>query len=613
MLYKLSFLLTAFLCCTYLVSCTFQPSGSNYVEIDETDYGTSVPQIILSESSDTIAVPERVEFSYTVDTNVRRFYDVQIRLGNRSISSSSTKSGTFIIEPRDFDTGFHELIIRTVASTNTGSLADKLQAEALAFEKKWVVEIDNATPSEIPISEIEIVDGALFVNFDEYERINFDRYEIERTPFGLNLWKKIITIDSTHITRFRDYQFVYGKSNYRVKVVAKNGRASTGPVYTFELQPAQIMVEYDKNTMGNTITWGKPKIYKNISGYELSTVVDNQLIWSTENINDTTYYTDVAKFGNATILRLRMKAIKPPFRDFEVTVGERIDFLSGINSRISGLEYIQSQNEYFIFDGSKFYLLDLDNNNVNHTSAQLYRNAFKFGNKLIGSTRQSGWDSFMEIIDPANLNILETHHPSDFSNYEDYIFNMDANDEGMVMFNHAYYRSPTIYVDSLSIYNTNTRNLVQTFEGKLDLSVILNDNFALVYESLYKIQGDSLDYLLSTSERVFYSDLDSSQELHLFSHNKQFRSFKLLKVNLLTNSISETNNLSSYAETVIKVLPDSKTAIFVSDQNEDRKIEIINYETMALLRTIDISDESFYKIFYANGYLFDRNGFFIQL
>lgn len=159
-----------------LGSCDFESDEDFFVEVEPT---VSVSSVSLNDflDQDTILIFQPTEFAFEVTTSPGKLREIEIRLNERVLFSSTVASGMFKLNQSDLVTGHYQLVVRMVVSSGSGSLADRLGSETKQVWKNWVLSIDVEPPPK-PVVTLGEENQMLAVRWQPYKKKNFLKYVV---------------------------------------------------------------------------------------------------------------------------------------------------------------------------------------------------------------------------------------------------------------------------------------------------------------------------------------------------------------------------------------------------------------------------------------------------
>jgi hypothetical protein len=282
-------------------ACTYAPEEEYFKDVPQTD-----PVVSLSlnsyDNADTIYLWSHTNFSYNLDPGKGKLERVEILIDDAVIRTATTPQGDFIMDYYNwFKTGTYELKLQFVASSGTGSLAEKVGAEKIQVWRKWVLVIDAERPQTPHITFSE-ENGFLKINWPKYTKPNFVRYSIIKSNgYGNETGRQISNRDENF---WIDSTYVGGYSSnpqYRVWVESKIGSTASDDAYKYDpvsftagpLNPLDSTV---------TVTWNKVKYPGALASYTVSE--SGTELYRTTEANDTSVTVKLKSivFGTEDIL-----------------------------------------------------------------------------------------------------------------------------------------------------------------------------------------------------------------------------------------------------------------------------------------------------------------------
>ncbi|MBW6537885.1 MAG: hypothetical protein K0B11_22955, partial [Mariniphaga sp.] len=287
-----------------IASCEYQLNSENFREIAPPDT-TQTINVSLSpfETQYMFTIPAYV--TYDLNTFGLTVYNVGFFVGEQSIHQGNTQTGNFMFEPSPWGIGVETMTMVVTTNTNTGSLADLLGVEGLVFQHSWEVLLDGGNPIPVEITSIENKNGVLEIEWEKYERFNFQKYILYKN-FGEVEWEgekhKIAEINNQEIHRFADSSFVGETGIYWVEIYASNQKA-VSQRQRFDHPFPQLDTTWVSGGSAR-FTWTKNDFYNAVEKVTLS-MPDyypnpDIVLFSSENLNDTAVVVDNLRFGSET-------------------------------------------------------------------------------------------------------------------------------------------------------------------------------------------------------------------------------------------------------------------------------------------------------------------------
>jgi len=319
-------------------SCEYQLDSENFLEIAPPDT-TKMIQVNLSpfETQYVFTVPTWV--SYDLNTFGLKVYNVEFFVGDQLIHSGNEAVGGFVFDPSPWGIGTQNMLMVVTTGTNSGSLADLLEAEGFLFQQKWEVLLDGGNPAPVEITDIYNNDGILKIEWEEYERFNFQKYILYKNfgeAEGETFAHPIAEITDPTQHSWQDSSFIGGTGIYWVEVHASNQKATSKrkqfdfPKLTLET----LWVAGDSASF----QWTKNAFYRTVDQVTI-TVPDffpkpAITLFSSGNPSDTTCVVKDLRFGNSSTYTLSVYP-KTNIRIYEDNQVTRSSVSFGIGNRLS--------------------------------------------------------------------------------------------------------------------------------------------------------------------------------------------------------------------------------------------------------------------------------------
>ena len=258
---KITFLLISFL----LLGCTFNFSEDYYndIELSEVDIDFNLINFVDGEE---LKSSKDVLFQFS--SNSHQLYNAEVYLNGERIYIGTDKNGTFELDITNIETGNHQLRVEYAYSTNSGSYADLLGAEAFQKVDNYTFSVDRSLADPFEIASIEIRDGTIFVNWDPIEDQNFENAYLIVTYEDVNITREILlTEEDLEAGYFNDNQTFYYDPIYQIRVDNFFGD-KTSDVQQLTTEKMEVTME-PSTFRDYTFSWSRHPLYSNISRLEL--------------------------------------------------------------------------------------------------------------------------------------------------------------------------------------------------------------------------------------------------------------------------------------------------------------------------------------------------------
>ncbi len=261
----------------FIYSCDYSPTETNFKSI--TPPQGNVDITVLDPGSIN-QLRGTVTFAVQTELNGHTVKDVVGFVDSIEVPLSLTNLSQVRFNTEYSPDGEHIFTLVLLASTNTGSLADLLGAEALISAKQYPVTIFNAPISKSKLLDFTVENGALTINWKKYEQLCFKGYELRRNGMG------IATINDVNQTSFRDTTYFKGYADYEIvtkvlnyTLVSDNKMfqgVSPNFVSTSILPGEKVLVTWNKYPF--TAAFGKYVITSLESEFEITSPDDTTFI-----------------------------------------------------------------------------------------------------------------------------------------------------------------------------------------------------------------------------------------------------------------------------------------------------------------------------------------------
>lgn len=267
----------------FLLGCAYEPSEEFFNEVKSIEPLFSID---LSEYNDrdTILLEQPTTFNFNVDISHPSTIQIaEVLLDSKPIVASYSGTGVFTLSQSYIAIGTHLLTIQFKAKSNSGSLADKLDAETFQIWRSWVLKVvryDNDPP---PTPELNITEmnGRLRLDWTRFTKKNFISYKltVSGTP------NREIVFNDSLSTFWVDSSFLWGSASYQLAVINAFGSAVSNNAYINEQQ--KFTLTYNSSDSTALLKW-KPSRFSN--AFKSVVITENQTQRATiSNASDSTF------------------------------------------------------------------------------------------------------------------------------------------------------------------------------------------------------------------------------------------------------------------------------------------------------------------------------------
>lgn len=256
-----------------LFSCEYSPPEIPDSKLDKPSDIIPEININLTPDLDTLKLYTTVKVNYTVDVGDRKIYNIQFfmdgqQMGN--VYSSSQNSYYTTVPTYLLNDGLHELKIVTYTSTNSGSIADKLQAEQYFYELKWPVLVNKQARDQMKITSLQPVPEGIKLAWFKYDYADFQRYTLSKSSIIPNQGRELVNSSNPYLTSFVDDSYIEGDYVTYSLVTYMDGLAMDSRSYVDEIKRPKIKINSDRTV---DVNWSPSKYPKNVESYFLKTSI----------------------------------------------------------------------------------------------------------------------------------------------------------------------------------------------------------------------------------------------------------------------------------------------------------------------------------------------------
>lgn len=580
----MKFFLIIFLVIIACQSCQYEPTGSNYVEVDP-NFEPAQISLIIPGYEDTLwfnsTTTNMIHYELSGEINrltgVIVYYDTTDNFYN-----SKLNKGSFYLKEIETDSiEYHTLDIVATTKSGTGSLADIVGAEGTIYHQHYVLAFFNLSMYEKDSLKFEEIDGKLKISFKPYLLKDFYAYRLDKTILGGSNFYPVCISEDVANTNLIDESYIGEPAEYRLYLIKKGGNMIhlTSGKKGVEM-PVVSVKKLNRNEF--EISWTKPKYLTNCIKYVINTSNINQ----TDTINDINTLTFKKKFPIGSKFDL---AFNIWIKDYNGVVRSanypvKVSIITGDPS--FGYNYIESGTDNYI------YFSDLKGGLGNYVLNQYDL----ITNQVVRSVRPDSRYSQMFSVSPNGKYILYFDGtnfvlttPEDFTSGKKLAATTFPNETINSTFN-----SFTISDNGIGAVSSSTK--------KLYVYDFINDKFIAERDGEYFVKISSQgNYLLTTEHNTY----NYYSKLYLIEYNN----LKIIKNDFKINF----SKFNPYIDNqLVYTFNDNSTLIFYDCSNgtEDRTYNLNSKH----VRAIDFESGLF--MISSNGYnyqIIDFNNSFTEV
>lgn len=314
------------------LSCNYEPDGVVFTEVSKPSVtGISVDLNMPVNSPYQLVQP--TTFTYSINTGGKQLIRSDVFLNGTKVTTSSSPSVTFTVNPADLPTGTHALHIEVVFASGSGSLADVVGAEVIVVLMDRSLVVDHVIPGgsgpgspgndePFVLKSVKNVNNTIEVSWSKYSKFNFQNYKIKRTDFNdagvIVGGAELGPFNDANQTSVEDHSYLFGKSTYTITLTAANQEYSPPSIdFNHKYRP-RLFTNLKVNGDG-TVKWTSMKeLSGNLGYYEIRIVntsggSDPPITFTKYTATDTSVSFSIPgiKFGSYRTIRLWLYSKSP--------------------------------------------------------------------------------------------------------------------------------------------------------------------------------------------------------------------------------------------------------------------------------------------------------------
>lgn len=194
-------------------SCTFKPDGENIVAVEPPEEIATTIEVNSPQFASVYYIFSPTYFTFTLEDNTKPVISYEVTVNGEVISSTfQNPTITFFLWP---SSGTHRVVITVKLATNSGSLADKLDAEYYLIEKVFTVVADPIPPTLGTPPTLALENGYLTCRWNPPSKYNFI-YAIGRV-YDPYFPLTAVMISNPQLNHFVDSGYVGGKITFKIQ------------------------------------------------------------------------------------------------------------------------------------------------------------------------------------------------------------------------------------------------------------------------------------------------------------------------------------------------------------------------------------------------------------
>lgn len=236
--------------------CTFSPFNEYVNPIAPPELLTATVEVNNSDFADPYYILLPTTFRFTIEAE-KPVIDYIIKIDGTEIAQGTDRNISFFLFPHSIPEGNHLVTISVRIATQSGSLAEILNAEYYLLEKSFRL-INDRTPPPNVTATASYENGHLTVRWNKLNQKNF-YYVIKRTYSTYDQLNDTI-INNPGQDKFIDRGYVGGDITYRITATGFGFEQHVLGSITFLDNPVDFRVSLDTNQKTVRLNWTNSNI-----------------------------------------------------------------------------------------------------------------------------------------------------------------------------------------------------------------------------------------------------------------------------------------------------------------------------------------------------------------
>lgn len=254
-------------------SCEYSPSEIPLTEVEKPSEQAPFISIDLTPEMDTIMLSTSVNVSYKVDVGSLKIYDVKFLMDGTDMGTLfSDGKGLYAttLSSSQISDGLHELKVRTYTSTNSGSIADKVQAEGYLYEFTWPVVVNKRAKDQMKFTNLQMVANGIKLSWFKYDYADFQRYTVNKISTMPGQSKELVNTTNPYQNSVVDNSYIEGDYVTYSLYTYMDGFSMDSRSYVEEIRKPKVTINSDHTI---SVNWSPSKYSQNVKSYYLKTSI----------------------------------------------------------------------------------------------------------------------------------------------------------------------------------------------------------------------------------------------------------------------------------------------------------------------------------------------------
>jgi hypothetical protein len=262
-----------------LFSCEFEPSGICLVEIEKPT--GEIPRAQLSFEDSTLVLHEATLFNYEVLYERQEVYLVEFYMDGYVFEMNEDVSGEVLVDPGP---GLHKFEMVIYTSTGSGSIAEKMGAEAYVYSQSWDIIMEDTRYNQVNLENIFVDDnGRLCIEWKQSMNFDFLSYEIYKLYEGDEYILGVF--DDRTVTSCIDSVYIGGDASYNMRLHTQHFTPVEGTARNFHM-PEYLFFIMPADSTSVNLSWSKCGVAGNFDRYQIY-ANSGSLLYESNQVQDT--------------------------------------------------------------------------------------------------------------------------------------------------------------------------------------------------------------------------------------------------------------------------------------------------------------------------------------
>lgn len=244
-------------------SCEFEPSGTCFEDLERPE--GEFPTAALSFQDSILILSEATLFQYDVLFKDQDVYLSEFYMDGRLVETDEDATGEILVDPAP---GPHTFEMVVYTSTGSGSIAEKMGAEAYVYTQQWEILMEDTLHRMTELNRVYL-DEKGHVRIEWEQSLNFDflSYEILRINGDEELSLGIF--EDRSVTSCSDPYYIGGEAIYNLRLQTQHFDPVEGDPISVSLPAYELSIVHADSLTVN-LRWTTCGVPGNFGSYRLT-------------------------------------------------------------------------------------------------------------------------------------------------------------------------------------------------------------------------------------------------------------------------------------------------------------------------------------------------------